>query len=100
MKIYKPTRTTPRKRNDRTGMRQTYKHAYTFDTMHNIPSNIPLTKRAINHWKATKSSLGYTNYRTLYKNDVLSIASATKRGEAIMNVNRMGQNAVYKLLRY
>ena len=96
MKIYKATRSTPRKYN-RAGMRQTYKLAYIFE---NIPNNIPLTKKAISHWKATKSSLGYTNYRTLYKNDVLSIVSATKRGEAIMNVNRMGQNAVYKLLRY
>ena len=97
MKIYKATRSTPRKYN-RAGMRQTYKLAYIFE---NIPNNIPLTKKAISHWKTTKSeTFGYASYRTLYKNDVLSIASATKRGEAIMNVNRMGQNTVYKLLRY
>ena len=62
-----------------------------------VPNNIPLTKRAIDHWWKTKYGIGYTNFATLYKSDIRSILSAAKRGEAVLTKSRAGTIAYYKL---
>jgi hypothetical protein len=64
-----------------------------------IPDNLSLTKRAITHWKNTKSPLGYTNFKTLTENDIISILSGAKNSHLTMvNINRQGDTAYYKVL--
>lgn len=69
-----------------------------------IPLNVkqhqnPLTQKSINHWKSTKSPVGYASFRGLTKTDILSICYATRQGKATLSVNRMGKTAFYKLLK-
>lgn len=62
-----------------------------------IPAGVPLTSRARSWWESHKSALGYANFRTLRKADILSILSASKRAEARLGVNRWGACHGYKL---
>ena len=68
-----------------------------------IPRDIPLTPRAVTHWKAHKDIMGTAAFRgetikdSLTTIDIKSIVSATKRGEATMYINRMGQVIGYKI---
>jgi hypothetical protein len=64
----------------------------------NIPSDIPLTEKSISHWKENKLEvIGYVNFCGLSVTDIISIVSATKRGEAMISINRFGQVAIYKI---
>ena len=63
-----------------------------------IGDDIPLTENAYNHWKQNKSELGYASIPTRFsQDDVVSILSAVRRGEASVGVNRMGVLAFYKI---
>jgi len=64
-----------------------------------LPSDIPLTKSAINHYKLTKVSFssGYVNFKTLKKKDIESIISASKRGEAKLMADRFRRVSEYTL---
>ena len=63
-----------------------------------IPNNLKVTDRVLEQYKHNKSVLGYTSFRGLSYKDIVTILSAVKRGEATVNVNRMGHCAYYKLL--
>ena len=60
-------------------------------------TTLPLTENAINHWKSTKSILGYASFRDLTIADIISICHATRQNKATLNINRMGKTAYYKL---
>jgi hypothetical protein len=62
-----------------------------------IDETIPLTDKARKYWEDNKSELGFVNLRGLKEDDVKSIISAARRGEATVSVNRMGKLAFYKL---
>ena len=62
-----------------------------------IDDSLPLTEKARTYWEQSKNELGYVNMRGLKEEDVRSIISAVRRGEATATVNRMGQLAFYKL---
>jgi len=62
-----------------------------------IDDKLPLTDKAKMHLEQNKSELGYANLRGLSEEDVRSILSAVRRGEASVSVNRMGKLAFYKL---
>jgi hypothetical protein len=69
-----------------------------------IPDNIPLTQKAIDHWKKFKINFGNTaTFRgdkigqVLNEDDLRSIISACKRAEATIYINRIGQVSGYKL---
>lgn len=70
-----------------------------------IPDDIPLTARAIHHWRVHKDVLGAANFRGMTIQDVLaaddlkSIISACKRGEATVYINRIGQVIGYKIIK-
>ena len=77
---------------------KTGKH-YSFDKEVDY-SNIPvisLTDKVQKHYQTTKSGLNYSTFRGLTLKDILSILSATKRGEALVNVDRWGNVYAYKL---
>ena len=93
--IVKPIRNTKRLRQKRDP--KAWKTIYDHKNEPPLPNNIPLTPRAINHWRKTKSGMGYTNFTTLYKSDIRSILSACKRGEAVLTRSRDGMVAFYKL---
>jgi len=59
--------------------------------------SIPLTAKAISHWKTTKDALGYALFNGLTIHDIKSIVSATKEGRAHMDVERMGRAAFYRI---
>lgn len=62
-----------------------------------IDDKLPLTDKSKKYWGQNKSELGYANLRGLSEEDVRSILSAVRRGEASVTVNRMGKLAFYKL---
>ena len=62
-----------------------------------VSRNIPLTQKALQHYEATKSPLGYASFRNLGLKDIKSILSAVKRQEVRINIDRWGQVAYYKL---
>lgn len=68
-----------------------------------IDDSLPLTDKAMQHWHKEAAEqkpggfLGYVNMRGLKEEDVRSILSAVRRGEASVTVNRMGKMAFYKL---
>jgi hypothetical protein len=62
-----------------------------------IDDKLPLTDKSQKYWEQNKSELGYANLRGLSEEDIRSILSAVRRGEASVNVNRMGKLAFYKL---
>ncbi len=63
-----------------------------------ISDRIPLTKKAIDHWAKTRNDVTrYTSFKGLDWHDALSIISATKRGEAMINVDRWGRAAFYQI---
>ncbi len=62
-----------------------------------IDDKLPLTDKSQKYWEQNKSELGYANLRGLAEEDVRSILSAVRRGEASVSVNRMGKLAFYKL---
>lgn len=62
-----------------------------------VPGDLELTRQVIEQYKRTKNNIGYTTFRGLAKEDIITILSAVKRQEAIVNVNRMGHCAYYKL---
>lgn len=65
-----------------------------------IPLDLPLTESAISYWKENKFPItNYVNFKTLTKDDILSILSAVKRQEARLSVNRWGQVSCYKILK-
>ena len=59
-----------------------------------------LTKRALTHWQRenNKFIFGYVDFGALQKNDILSVLSAVKQGNARLSRNRFGQVSTYKLL--
>lgn len=59
--------------------------------------SIPLTAKAISHWRSTKDNLGYALFNGLSLHDIKSIVSATKVGKANMDVERQGRAAFYKI---
>jgi hypothetical protein len=65
-----------------------------------IPNDLPLTKAAISHYKLTKISFsaGFVDFKTLRKNDILSIISASRRGETILVPDRFRRVVAYKIL--
>lgn len=63
-----------------------------------VPPNIPLTTRAINHWiKEHDDATKYVNLSSLRAEDVISIISATKRQEVSVSIERWGRLAFYKI---
>ncbi|MFA5381959.1 MAG: LPD38 domain-containing protein [Candidatus Micrarchaeia archaeon] len=62
-----------------------------------IGTDIPLTDKALNHWRANKNELGMVNLKGLSEADIQSIISAAKRDEASVTVNRMGDFASYRI---
>ena len=68
-----------------------------------IPNDLPLTQRAIDHWRKHKDTLSAANFRgdtlkdILSVDDLKSIISACKRGEANIYINRMGDIIGYKI---
>jgi hypothetical protein len=68
-----------------------------------IPRDITLTSRAIEHWQTHKDQMGAAAFRgstikdTLSIEDIRSIISTIKRGEAVGYINRMGQISGYKI---
>lgn len=75
-----------------------YRTVYERKDFNSVPNDIPLTKKAIDHWREVKDGMGYANFKTLTKSDLKSIISAAKRGgEVVFTRNRMGFCTVYKL---
>jgi len=73
---------------------------YTLDCMvdyKSLPDNLPLTDKVIKQYAQTKSLIGFSSFRGLGIEDIKTILSATKRQEAHVDVDRMGNCAFYKL---
>ena len=65
-----------------------------------IPKDLSLTTRALNHWTETHSVLGYANFKTLREVDIISVLSCAKnRRQTILNIERQGRIAYYKVLK-
>lgn len=94
LKVYIPKSTSREKLNRPQG----WKVAFEIST-DEIPEGMEPTHRVINHWLDNKDNSlgGYVSFKTLKRNDVISIYSATLRGEAVVNVNRFGHAANYKI---
>ena len=82
--------------------RQRIRPRYTLDIQidyKSLSDNIPVTPKAIEHYKQTKTLI-YATFKDLTEADIASILSAVKRQEADVNVNRIGHCAYYRLLKY
>ena len=62
-----------------------------------IPDNLPLTDKVLKQYRDTKSPIGFSSFRGLDIEDIKTILSATKRQEAHLDIDRMGNCTYYKL---
>jgi hypothetical protein len=64
-----------------------------------ISNDLPLTQLAISHFKLTRIpfSAGFVDFKTLKKKDILSIISASHRGETVLAPDRFRRCVAYKI---
>ena len=62
--------------------------------------DVDLTPGALEHWQQQKAKyiFGYVSFDGLQRQDILSILSASKQGNARLGKNQFGHVSSYKLL--